>query len=193
VRDPQASEPFDPGVHSNELERVFAYADADSPFLGRVARFLAYTGAHVSMLSGGYRQELVHLEGVDELRLTYQEPLNSTYIKGEYLYWRRPKNEKAIGMPISRHVAPWLAEFLDEWRPRTRRRYGQLLGRLSPYVRTRVNPLRFRHTCAVLLFHVYGMDAPTICRLLGVTAATLTTYVMRPQWMVLKELRQKGW
>lgn len=192
MRDPQASDALDPRPGA-ELERVFACADADSEWLGRCCRFLTYAGPHISILSGGYRQELVHLEDRDELQFVYQEPIDASYIRGDHLYWRRPKNDKPIGMPISRHVAPWLAEFLDAPRPRSRSRYNQLLARVGRYAGIHLNPLRFRHTCGVLLMHVYGMGTGDIRKLLGVTAETLATYVARPQWMVLEELRSKGW
>jgi integrase len=96
-------------------------------------------------------------------------------------------------MPISRHLAGWLPQFLDKPRPASVRRYEQVLERVGKTCHIQVNPLRFRHTCAVLLYHVMGMDGATVEKLLGVTPRTLAIYVMKPKWMVAKELRDKGW
>lgn len=190
MRDPEASEPFT----QDQLAIVFGTADGDvSGWAGKAVRFLAYTGAHISVLSGGFEQCLVREGESARYEDIYHPPIRSDAIRGGSIYWRRPKNRKQIGMPLSRNLADWVGPWLDEPRPASRRRYGQVLERIGRACHLQVNPLRFRHTCAVLLFHIYGMKAQEIERLLGVTPQTLTTYVLKPAYMVAEELRQKGW
>ena len=185
ARDAEASDPFTPNP-GQELERVLKACDEDRrDWLGPSADFLAYTGAHISVLSGGWRHQ-----GDDTW---YQPPLRSESVRGEFIYWRRPKNEKQIGMPLSRHLKGWLPEWLDRRRPLDRTTYNKALNEVGSLISLQVNPLRFRHTCAVLLYHVHHLDGKSIERLLGVTPETLTTYVMKPKWMVAQELAASGW
>ncbi len=190
MRDPEASEPFtDP-----ELQTVFQHCQLDpSPWVYRSALFLAYSGAHISVLSGGFRQETVHEQGATRIEYVRSEPLRSDAVRGDHIYWRRPKNEKPIGIPVKRELAGWLPGWLDQPRPLSSRRYEQVFDRIGDVAHLQVNPLRFRHTCAVLLYHVMRMDAQSVCRLLGVSPTTLAIYVMKPKWMVAEELRAKGW
>jgi integrase len=190
-RDPESSEPFT----VEELELVIRAGDASElgpypGFLGRVARVLAYTGVHIVLFSGGYRQKL-RPDGA--LEMTPIEPLGSWAIRGDFIYWRRVKTNKPIPMPVSRHLVGWLGEFLDLPRPGSDERYRQLLAALGRSMNLQVNPLRFRHTCAVLLFHVHHVQVDDIQRMLGVTRSTLLTYIARPKWMVQRELVESGW
>jgi integrase len=194
VRDPEASEPFT----NEELASVLTGCAEDiSPWVHQSALFLTYAGAHISVLSGGWRAETLWPEGygkgVARVEYVYSEPIRGDAVRGDHIYWRRPKNEKPIGMPLSRHLTGWLPGFLDKPRPLSTRRYEQVLERVGINVHIQVNPLRFRHTCAVLLYHVMGLDAQSVCRLLGVSPTTLAIYVMKPKWMVAQELKAKGW
>jgi integrase len=96
-------------------------------------------------------------------------------------------------MPVSRQVAPWLAEFLDQKKPGSRQRYNQILAKVGQNAKVQVNPLRCRHTCGVILYHSLGIDAPTVQKLMGFTPQTMLTYVTRPISEVRKELADKGW
>lgn len=194
MRDPEASEPFTLN-EGEELDRVLQASEEDpAEWLAGASKFLAYSGAHISVLSGGYRQELVRPEGAPAyIEWVYSPPIRGDAVRGDFIYWNRPKNEKPIGMPLSRHLRGWLPEYLDMPRPAHRTRYNQVLNRVGSSLHLQVNPLRFRHSCAVRLYHVMGLDAQTVERLLGVTAQTLATYVMKPKWMVQKELASKGW
>ena len=193
MRDPEASESFNLEPGSTELDRVFAGCDADrATYLGHCARFLAYTGAHISVLAGGL-QVVTHIDedGQPSKEEVYHDPIRSDAVRGGFVYWRRPKNQKPIGMPLSRRIKDWIVEFLDAPRPLTRGRYNQLFDRVGERVQLQVNPLRFRHTCAVLLFHVNGLDAPTVQRLLGVTPEVMTAYVIKPAWMTARYLADR--
>lgn len=169
----------------------------DPLFLGRLCRTLAYTGMHISVLSGGFRQHTSLADkAIPESKWTshdYSPPLDSTAIRGDFLYWRRPKNEKPIAMPIKPDIHPWLASFLDQPRPRSTRRYQQLLDELEKEVGFSCNPLRFRHTCGVLLYHVLKLDAATVQRMLGCTPNTMLTYVVRTKEQIREEMIAKGW
>jgi integrase len=206
LRDPEASDSFTLG----QLETVHRVADSkiiklqanggwieDPQFLGRLTRVLAYTGMHISVLSGGFRQHTTQSdEDIPESRVTlydYSAPLDSSAVRGDFLYWRRPKNEKPIPMPIKRDIAPWLGQFLDQPRPKTTRRYQQILEEVEKGVGFPTNPLRFRHTCGVLLYWVLKMDAATVQRLLGCTAQTMLTYVIRTKEQIREEMIAKGW
>ncbi len=195
MRDPEGSEAFSPA----QLDRVTAAADGisvrlqtgqglveDPLFAGRLLRTLVWTGMHVSVLSGGWRVE----EGEDA---EYHPPIRSDSIRDGMLYWRRPKTGRPIPMPISRQIAPWLGEFLDQPKPTSRQRYNQILERVGRKAGTHVNPLRCRHTCGVLLYHSLGVDAATVQKLIGVTPQTMMTYVVRPISEVRRELADKGW
>jgi integrase len=188
-RDPQASWPFDPAPGS-ELDRVLAACRADpNPVTGPAAAFLAFSGAHITVLTGGWRQ-VTHRNGAIEE--WYQDPIDSHAVRGNFIYWRRPKNSKAIPMPLSRRLQGWLPAWLDQDRPMDPSRYNQLFKRAGETISVHVNPLRFRHTCGVLLFHVYGMKSEEIQILLGVTAQTVATYIARPPWAIAKDLLAAG-
>jgi len=194
MRDPESSDSFSLA----QLETVNRTADGwtvklqagggwidDSLFMGRLTRTLAYTGMHISVLSGGWRRQ-------GEER-TYSPPLDSSAIRGDFLYWRRPKNEKPIAMPIKAEIAPWLPAFLDQVRPKTSRRYQQLLEELEKKTGFACNPLRFRHTCGVILYHVLKLDAATVQRMLGCTPDTMLRYVIRTKEEIRQEMVSKGW
>jgi hypothetical protein len=206
TRDPEASDSFTLA----QLDAVNTVADrtsttlqtgegwVDDPhFLGRLTRTLAYTGAHISVLSGGWRAHTTRADPeISESKVTtyeYSPPIRSDAIKGEFLYWRRPKNEKPIPMPIKKEVAPWLGLFFDQAKPRSRQRYNQILDELEPLVGFSCNPLRFRHTCGVLLYHVYKMPAADVQRLMGFTPETMLTYVVRTKEEIREEMVAKGW
>lgn len=182
-----------------QLDRVFAAADGmevtlqadgayvtDPLFAGRLCRTLAYTGMHISVLSGGWREE-------DGRLAMYQPPIDSSAIRDGFLYWRRPKNKRAIALPIKREIEPWLGSFLDQPKPRSSRRYHQLLAEVGKKAHLQVNPLRFRHTCGVILYHVLGLDAAQVQTLLGVTPGTMLTYVVHTKDQVRTEMMEKGW
>ena len=194
MRDPEASDSFT----LDQLEEVFRIAGSttvmlqtgdgwcrDSNFLGRTTKTLAYTGMHISVLSGGWRH--------DDGATAYHPPLDSSAIRGDFLYWRRPKNQKPIAMPIKKDISPWLGAFLDQKRPRSVSRYQQLLDELSEKVGFSCNPLRFRHTCGVILYHVLKLDGAVVQRMLGCTAQTLLTYIIRTKEEIRKEMVEKGW
>ncbi len=198
MRDPEASDSFT----TPQLDRVFRLADekilklqregqwVDDPFfLGRLCRTLAFTGMHISVLCGGWRQQTIE----EEIHLEYSPPISSEAIRNGFLFWHRPKNEKPIPMPIKRELAPWLGEFFDQPKPKTYRRYEQILEELEFDVGFPCNPLRFRHTCGVLLYHVLKMDAATVQKLMGFTPETMLTYVVRTKEQVAAEMVEKGW
>jgi hypothetical protein len=195
MKDPESSEPFTP----EELASVLQHSERDaSPWIHHSALFLAYAGAHISVLSGGFRQETVWDSGRvgvgrPRIEYVYSDPIRSDAVRGNGIYWRRPKNEKPIPMPISRYLEGWLPTWLDEPRPTTSRRYRQVFDRIGDNSGLQVNPLRFRHTCAVRLYHIMEMKPEVVCRLLGVSPITLLTYIAQPKWMVAQELKAKGW
>ncbi len=207
MRDPEASDSFTLA----QLETVHRVSDSlpvtlqtrrggwieDPAFLGHLSRTLAYTGMHISVLSGGYRARTLQADkDIPESKETFYEysaPINSSAIRGGFLYWRRPKNEKPIPMPIKRDLNPWLGPFFDQPKPRSTRRYEQLLEEVEGQSGFPCNPLRFRHTCGVLLYHVLKMDAATVQRLLGVTAETMLKYVIRTKEEIREEMVAKGW
>jgi integrase len=188
MRDPQASWPFDPNPGA-ELDRVLRAADQDSEMLGKIAKVLAFTGAHITVITGGWRRETQANGAIKEW---WVDPIDGHAVRGNFIYWRRPKNEKPIEMPLSRHLQGWLPEFLNQPRPLTARRYEQLFDRVGEKLGLQVNPLRFRHTCGVLLFHIHHQPADVVQRLLGVTAQTVATYIARPPWVIAEELRASG-
>jgi hypothetical protein len=108
VSDPEASEPFT----DRELDVVLDGCEADpSEWIGPSSKFLAYSGAHICVLSGGWRRETVRPPGGEPyLEQWYQPPIGPEDVRGGFIYWRRPKNEKPIGMPLSRHLEGWLPE-----------------------------------------------------------------------------------
>lgn len=198
MRDPEASDSFT----LSQLEQVFGAADGieirrqldghwvdDGQILGRTCRVLAYTGMHISVLSGGYRQKTTD----GRVEFEYVGPIRSDAIRGNFLYWRRPKNAKPIAMPIKKELLPWLPEFLDAPKPTTTRRFQQMLEFLEDRVGFACNPLRFRHTCGVLLYHVLKQSASDVERLLGVTPETMLTYVVRTKEEVRRDMIEKGW
>ncbi|MCI4332096.1 MAG: hypothetical protein L3K19_09700 [Thermoplasmata archaeon] len=190
VRDPQASWPFNPNP-GGELDAVFRACDADeSPWLGKTARFLAYQGAHISVLTGGWRRRTRPNGAVEEW---YEEPLNGHAVRGDLVYWRRPKNQKPIGMPIKREIRGWVKEWLDEPRPYSEPRYLQVMGRAGDRCGLHINPLRFRHTCGVLLYHVHRQPLHAIRRWLGCTPEVLDTYIANPPFQINQELVASGW
>ena len=206
MRDPEASDSFTIA----QLDKILASADAtttklqrggywedDPKFLGRLTRTLAYTGMHISVLSGGFRQHTFRgdpeIPESREVAHDYSAPIDSSAVRGDFLYWRRPKNEKPIAMPIKPEIQPWLGTFLDQPRPRSTRRYEQILDTLQEKVGFPCNPLRFRHTCGVLLYHVLKLDAATVQHLLGCTPHTMLTYVVRTKEQTRDEMIQKGW
>jgi hypothetical protein len=199
VRDPEASDSFTLA----QLERVFEVADGqtirlqtgegwvdDYQWLGRFVRTLAYTGMHISVFSGAWRRSMQDGEAIAE----YVPPIDSTAIREGFLFWRRPKNEKPIPMPIKKDIAPWLGEFFDHPRPRSTRRYEQILeDMVEAEVGFPANPLRFRHTCGVILYHVLKLDAATVQKLMGFTPETMLTYVIRTKEQIAAEMVEKGW
>ncbi len=198
MRDPEASDSFTLA----QLDQVFQVADQtritiqsidgwknDPLFLGRLTRTLAYTGMHISVLSGSFRAKTVRRVR----RVEWVGPIRSDAIREGFLFWRRPKNEKPIPLPIKRDIAPWLGEFLDQEKPRSTRRYEQILEDLEQLVGFPTNPLRFRHTCGVLLYHVLKMDAATVQKLMGFTPETMLTYVVRTKEQIAEEMVEKGW
>ncbi|MDE1822248.1 MAG: hypothetical protein KGJ23_15800 [Euryarchaeota archaeon] len=196
-RDPEASEP----LTTDELQAVLAAADSlvarirsgretgspvvrDPHFLGRVVRVMAYTGCHASVLPEltSKRLRLTRRGGRDLLFLT----------------WRRRKTRRAIRLPVSTKLLPWLPGFLDQVKPRHRSRYNQLLSLVEEETarrgrRIKLNPARFRHTCMVLLHREFGLSLPDVARLAGTTQQTLETYVRRPSDVLAEELQSKGW
>jgi len=206
MRDPEASDSFT----LTQLEKTFGAADGmtvklqagggwvdDPQFMGRLTRTLAYTGAHISVLSGGYRRRTFQADpDIPESKSTtfeYEAPINSSAIRGDFLFWRRPKNEKPVALPIKKEIRPWLGTFFDQRKPRSTRRYEQLLEELEAKVGFPCNPLRYRHTCGVLLYHVLKMDAATVQKLMGFTPATMLTYVVRTKEQIREEMVSKGW
>lgn len=206
MRDPEASDAFT----LSQLEDVKRVADSkeillqtgsgyvnDPKFLGELVRVLAYTGMHISVLSGGVRHRtLVGDRDIPDSRwteATYNPPLGPDSIHGHFLYWRRPKNDKPIAMPIKPEMAPWLGAFLAKPRPRSTRRYEQILESVEDEVGFACNPLRFRHTCGVILYHVLKMDAAAVQKLLGCTAKTMLTYVLRTKEQIREDMIKAGW
>jgi len=161
----------------------------DPRFLGRLTRTLAYTGMHIAILSGGFRQKTVK----GNTSYDYVPAIRSDAIRNGFLYWHRVKNEKSIALPIKREISLWLGEFLDQEKPKSTRRYEQILEGLGDAIGFPANPLRFRHTCGVLLYHVLKMDAATVQKLMGFTSETMLTYVVRTKEQVADEMIQKGW
>lgn len=188
LRDPQASDALNPNP-GGELDRVIRASVADSEMLGNAVKFLTYTGAHISVLTGGWRRETA---SNGALREWYVDPIDSHAIRGDNIYWRRPKNKKPIPMYLSRHLRGWLPGWLDQPRPYDPSRYNQLLNRVGRAVGIHLNPLRFRHTCGVLLFHVHKQPASVVELLLGVSPQVVSTYIAKPPWAIAEELRASG-
>ncbi len=198
TRDPEASDSFTvdqlaliereaDGI-TVRLQRPGEFVE-DGVLLGRTVRTLAYTGMHIMVLSGGYRRKTRRKVTTWE----YSPPITSAAIRDGFVLWRRPKNEKPIPMPIKRDISPWLGTFFDAPKPGTTRRYEQLLELVEDRVGFATNPLRFRHTCGVLLYHVLKMDAATVQKLMGFTPETMLTYVVRTKEQVAAEMIEKGW
>jgi integrase len=190
LRDPEASEPF----ADRELEVVLDGCEADpSEWIGPASKLLAYAGPHISVVSGGWRRETIRPPDAPAyFEWVYSPPLRSEAVRGEFIYWHRPKNEKPIGIELSRHLAGWLPTWLDQARPLSSRRYEQVLDRVGRTVHMQVNPLRFRHTCAVRMRRA-GLSVQAICRRLGVTPETMMIYIEDPRWEATKMLRAAEW
>jgi hypothetical protein len=189
MRDPEASEPFT----QEEFDTVLAAAREDpSPHALPTSAFLGYAGAHILVLSGGWRRETTRTPDGPHVEQWYQPPIRSDAIRGGFIYWERPKNSKGIPMELSRHLKDWLGPWLDEPRPLSTRRYEQILERVGKRCRLQVNPMRFRHYCAVRM-KLMGLSTNAICRRLGVSPATVVIYVEDPKWVTTQKLDQGGW
>jgi hypothetical protein len=190
TRDPEASEPYT----DRELEVVLDGCEADpSEWIGPAAKLLTYSGAHISVVSGGWRRETIRPQDAPPYyEWVYSPPLRSDAVREGFIYWRRPKNEKQIGMPLSRNLEGWLPEWLDQPRPLSSRRYQQVLDRVGRTVHMQVNPLRFRHTCGVMLLR-HGRNIEEVCRLLGADMRVVLTYIRKPMYQTAEELRSSGW
>ena len=186
ARDPEASEPFT----DRELEVVFEAAEADpSEWAVQAAKFLAYTGAHICVLSGGFRQETQKDGSIERW---YQPAIRSDAIRGDRIHWARPKTERHVGIELSKYIREWVAEWLELPRPLSRRRYGQVLARVGKQVHLQVNPLRFRHTCAVKLKQL-GLTDREIQKRLGVSYHVMVLYINDPRWVTAEKMRLGDW
>jgi len=183
MKDPQSSWPFSQA----ELAIVLDACEEDgSEWVSGASKFLAWTGAHISVLSGGVRQAWIWDDR--SARVGHEEywqapPIRSNAIRGDHIFWNRPKNQRSIGIPLSRHLKGWLEDWLDQPRPLTPRRYTQVFDRVGAKIGLQVNPLRFRHTFAVYLFHEVKLSAEDVCEMIGVTPETMQRYVIRPYWV----------
>jgi hypothetical protein len=193
TRDPEASEPFS----EDELLRVLEACGRDpSTWILPSARFLAYGGAHILVLAGGWRREkrcppghAPHTAGCFEQ--WYQPPIRSGAVRGKYIYWERPKNSKKIGMMRSRHLDDWFPHWLDGPRPTSSRRYQQVFDRVGGAIGLQVNPMRFRHYCAVRM-KLAGISSRAIALMLGVSLQTLAIYIEDPRWLTTQKFDAAG-
>src|SRR5208282_3534935 len=200
-------------LDSAERTTAWLVGRGDDPeFMGRLLRVPLYTGVHISNLCGRRAQERgrwkdgVRVATVKAARIA---PLSSDDIiettkDGKVirlLVFRRVKKKRdnVTHVPISRHLWPWLPEFLDQKKPHTRARYHQMLHALERDVldrhglRLHLNPKRFRHTCMRLLHDEFGFPLADITRIMATTEGTLRRYAERTPRQIAEELAEKGW
>lgn len=187
-----SSWPFNPvpgGPTEWDLSTVLqaCYAD-ENPVTGRAAHFMAYTGAHISVVTGGYRRRTVDGGAVQR---TYVAPIDSHAVRGNFVFWPRPKNSKRIGVELHDSLREWVKGWLDQPRPTHPSRYNQLFDRVGERLGIKVAPLRFRHTYGVMLRNL-GLGAPEISNKLGCSQSVVATYIMLPPWETQERMRRGG-
>lgn len=195
-RDPQASEAFDPRPAHGLTAEILPACDLDSQFLGRTARFLSYTGPHITVLTGGWRTYTTwtggYRTGTAERHEFYQDPIDASALRGDFIYFTRPKNRKPLRVPVFSPCRDWLRDYLATERPYSRGRYNQLFDRVAGKIGQPINPLRFRHTFGVYAAHVEGYPLPLVQEWLGCTEKVMATYIALPPYMVAEMVRARG-
>lgn len=159
----------------------------DNEFMGRLVRFLMYTGVHISVLpklKASNIEETVEEGGTRRLFLTYRRP--------------KKKKDNVVKMPVSRRLLPWVYDFLNQEKPKSRVRYNQILMNLQAEMekqgyRIHLNPHRFRHTCMRILTHEGAQTLEDVERITGTTAKTLARYAKRSLGEIADDLSAKGW
>ena len=188
LRDPQASDALNPNPGGNSTESFGRQSPTRRCWGTRSSssRTLAPTSP---VLTGGWRRETA---SNGALREWYVDPIDSHAIRGDNIYWRRPKNKKPIPMSLSRQP-PGVAPGMARSNPAPMTRAGiTSSSTASGAPRDPLNPLRFRHTCGVLLFHVHKQPASVVELLLGVSPQVVSTYIAKPPWAIAEELRASG-
>jgi integrase len=200
-------------LDSADCKTAWLVGRGDDPeFTGRLLRVLLYTGIHISNLCGrrpqlrgkwedGRRVGTVQAKRVAALT---SGNITETIIGGQVvrlLAFRRVKKDEdnVTHVPISRHLWPWLPEFLDQPKPKTRARYAQMIAALEEDVFTRhgmrlhLNAKRFRHTCMRLLHAEFGFPLADIERIMATTQGTLRRYAERTPAQIAEDLAARGW
>ena len=196
-RSPDASETFSPEEEAIILETARRMVVRIDPagqggfnavevpdFMEKLLIFLLDTGAHISVL-GGLRSSNLHERTREGVTV-------------RYLTWKRPKNRKTIDCPVSTRLDPWIAEWLDAPRPRSRSRYNQLLKDLEAELRAHgrlihLNPHRFRHRALARWHKDFHRPVADVCRIGGTTVDTLVKYIQDPVDRIARDLKREGW
>lgn len=205
------------GFNDDEIAAILEVADGmtvwirgvgdDDKFMGRLVRALMYTGVHITNFCG--RKEREGDDGAVEfstrgIAALSSKSITETTVHGKeikMLVYRRVKKKKdnVTHVPISVHLMPWLPDFLDQRKPKTRQRYAQLFVKLEDRLftdkgmRIHLNPHRFRHTAMRLMSHEFGLTEADIEKVTGTTAATVGRYAKRTVAEIAEELAGKGW
>lgn len=114
-------------------------------------------------------------------------------VEGGFLCWTRPKNKLQLRLPIHKEIRPWIEEFLSQSRPGDPKRYYQILADVGFEAGLKCNNLRFRHTACVIFIRDLRLPPTDVMRLMGVTAATLQYYAIRPIEDIENDMRSAGW
>jgi integrase len=117
-----------------------------------------------------------------------------------YLIWIRPKAQakrRQIEVEVPSTMLGWLPEFLSQEKPTHRVTYWALMKELEWAVHQmgytiRINPRRFRHTCA-REYVSRGMPMTDVRALLGVTQSVLDTYALSTPEQRGELAEKMGW
>jgi hypothetical protein len=205
------------GFSNEELRIILEEADGmsvwlkgrgdDPNFMGRLVRFILYTGVHVSVLSGAHSHKS-NAKDSDEwipargwlTSKCLSERIAPSGEKRMFIVYRRPKKrtDNITHVPVSKEIAPWVAEFLDQKRPHSRVRYNQLLLELQAKLHERglrihLNPHRFRHAAMRLLSQEFQLDMEDVERITATSRGTLDRYAKKTVDQIADELAGKNW
>lgn len=164
----------------------------DPYFVGHTTEFFLNYGPHCSVAGNRTAQ----------LRVV-KEPLGGQRERW-FLEWRRPKKSKhkrealMIRFPVPEPHREWIESYLASPRPTSRKQYWRIMDRVRRAIEAKgydfkVNPLRWRHTCAVRLSRIPGILPGDVQRLLGISPATYEKYVNRPSSAIAADLERGGY
>jgi integrase len=195
-RDPSASKPF----NRAEIRELLKVADGmswkgrhilepDPRFMGRLLRVFLTFGPHPSKV-GRWTSR-------DNLIVRPTERGNRVY-----LTWTRAKKKQTtrpnIEIEVPESYLPWLAEWLDQPKPKSEWAYWTFFQEIEHRLREtteyrfHVNPLRARHTCAQQMME-RGFSSIDVEATIGVAPSTLRTYAQSTSEQRGAKAEQLGW